>query len=122
MLSPAHLYAGGGAIILAIGFYALVADRNLIRKVLGLNVMGSGVFLVFVSLATRTGDRPDPVPHAMVLTGLVVAVSATALALALIRRLYRETGHLDWELPSPEDEEEAEKPTPPSSEETPHAH
>jgi len=121
MLGTAHLYACGGAIIIAIGFHALVADRNLLRKILGLNVMGSGVFLIFISLATRSAGRPDPVPHAMVLTGLVVAVSATALALALIRRLYRETGRLSWDLTAPEDDE-AGAPDPPPAEEDPHAH
>lgn len=98
-MSTATLYACGGATIIAIGFYAMIAYRNLIRKVMGLNVMGSGVFLILISMAVRTADgEPDPVPQAMVLTGLVVAVSATALALALIRRLHRETGRLDWEM------------------------
>jgi multicomponent Na+:H+ antiporter subunit C len=53
-----------------------------------LNVSGAGVFLVFVSLAYQGDSLPvDPIPHALVLTGLVVAISATALALALNRRL-----------------------------------
>ena len=43
--------------------------------------------------ARVAGDRPDPVPHAMVLTGIVVAVSATALALALACRIHQETGN-----------------------------
>ena len=52
------------------------------------NISGSGIFLVFVAIAYRGGDAtPDPLPHALVLTGIVVAVSATALALALGRRL-----------------------------------
>ncbi len=55
---------------------------------LSINVCGAGVFLVFVTLAYRGSELPpDPVPHALVLTGIVVAVSATALALALGRRL-----------------------------------
>jgi len=55
--------------------------------------MGSGVFLVLVALGARTpGASPDPVPHAMVITGIVVAVSATALALALMLRVRKETG------------------------------
>ena len=59
---------------------------------LAINVCGAGVFLVFVALAYRgPGLAPDPVPHALVLTGIVVAVSATALAVALGRRLAEST-------------------------------
>ncbi len=55
--------------------------------------MGSGAFLVLVGLAQRNGV-PDPVPQAMVLTGIVVAVAATALTLALLRRLQALTGEV----------------------------
>ncbi len=65
--------------------------------ILALNVMGSGVFLVLVALAKRTGNTaPDPVPHAMVITGIVVAVSATALALTLMLKLAAETGRAEF--------------------------
>lgn len=80
-------YALLGVALFCIGLGGLVVHRHLLRRVLALNVMGNGVFLVFVALANRAGDRPDPVPLAMVLTGLVVAVSATALALVLISRV-----------------------------------
>jgi len=71
-----------------IGLWALVLRAHLIRKVLALNVMGSGVFLVLVG----AGAAPDPVPQAMVITGIVVTVSATALALALVLRIDTATG------------------------------
>jgi multicomponent Na+:H+ antiporter subunit C len=87
------LYACCGAALFAIGFYGVVICPHLLRKIIALNLMGAGVFLVLIALAHRTsGGQPDPVPHAMVLTGIVVAVSATALALALLRRYHRETG------------------------------
>ncbi len=87
------LYAVAGVVLFGIGFHGILFCRNLVRKVLALNLMGAGIFLVFVALSTRApSGTPDPVPQAMVLTGIVVAVSATALMLALIRRLYRETG------------------------------
>lgn len=93
-MTYAFLYALCGVAVFGIGFHGVVVRRHLLRRLIAINLMGSGVFLVFVALAHRTpSGRPDPVPHAMVLTGVVVAVSATALALALIRRLYRETGH-----------------------------
>ena len=91
-MTAATLYALGGVALVAIGLYGLIVYDHLLRKVLALNVMGSGVFLVLVGLADRTGGPPDPVPHAMVLTGIVVAVSATAVALALAVRVKSLTG------------------------------
>jgi len=81
------LFACAGVMLLALGLHALVVQTHLLRKILAVNVMGSGVFLVLVGLAQRDGAA-DPVPQAMVLTGIVVAVSATALALVLMRRLF----------------------------------
>lgn len=90
-MTAAALYALCGMASFGIGFYAVVVHVHRLRKVLAVNVMGSGVFLVFVALAYRTPNAPsDPVPHAMVLTGVVVAVSATAVALSLIRRIHGE--------------------------------
>jgi multicomponent Na+:H+ antiporter subunit C len=83
--------------LVVMGLYALIVHAHLLRKVLALNVMSSGVFLVFIGLARRAPDEDvplaaDPVPQAMVLTGIVVAVAATGLALALIVRLRAVTG------------------------------
>ncbi len=84
-----------------IAIYGLITQRHLLRRILAVNVLGNSVFLLLVALARRDPDYVDPVPHAMVLTGIVIAVSATAFALVLARRYYSETGltHL------PEDEE-----------------
>lgn len=90
-MSQAHLYALSGVALVAIGLVGVLAHRHLVRRIIGLNVTGSGVFLVLVALAARSTPA-DPVPHALVLTGLVVGVSATALGLALAVRLQRETG------------------------------
>ena len=86
-MNIAFFYALTGVGLFTLGLYALIVYRHLLRKILAINVMGSGVFLVLVALAARTQDAPDPVPHAMVITGIVVAISATALALALMLRL-----------------------------------
>jgi multicomponent Na+:H+ antiporter subunit C len=92
-MTPSMLYAICGTVLFGVGFHGAMFCRHLLRKVMALNLTGSGVFLVLIALAARTpSGPPDPVPHAMVLTGIVVAISATALMLALIRRLYRETG------------------------------
>jgi len=92
-MSTAFLYALVGVGLFSLGLYALIVHAHLLRKILAINVMGSGVFLVLVALAKRTGDAPpDAVPQAMVITGIVVAVSATALALTLMLRLTAITG------------------------------
>ncbi len=97
-MSPAFLYALVGVGLFSLGLYALIIYPHLLRKILSINIMGSGVFLVLVALAARaarTGGTPDAVPHAMVITGIVVAVSATALALALMLRVKAETGRAE---------------------------
>ncbi len=87
------LYALAGVVLFATGLYALIAYSHLLRKILAINVSGSGVFLVLVATAHRVPNAPpDPIPHAMVLTGIVVAVSATALALAIACHLQKLTG------------------------------
>lgn len=94
-MSLALLYGLAGIALVAMGLYAALAARHVLRRLLGLNVFGSGVFMMLVALASRSvavAGGPDPVPHAMVLTGIVVAVSATALALALLRRMHRHDG------------------------------
>ncbi|EGV28192.1 NADH-ubiquinone oxidoreductase chain 4L [Thiorhodococcus drewsii AZ1] len=81
------LYGGAGVILFALGLWAFLVYEPLLRKLIALNIMGSGVFHLLIAIAERGALAPDPVPHAMVLTGIVVAVSATALALAMGRRL-----------------------------------
>jgi multicomponent Na+:H+ antiporter subunit C len=85
-VSAALLYAITGCALFALGLAGTLLLAEFLRRVLAFNVMGSGAFLVFVGLAQREGVA-DPVPQAMVLTGIVVAVAATALALALMQRL-----------------------------------
>jgi multicomponent Na+:H+ antiporter subunit C len=92
-VSRAQLFSLVGVALVVLGVHAAASRRHLIRKILALNVAGGGVFLLLVSLAWRNrAPAPDPIPHAMVLTGIVVAVSVTAFALSLVRRLYARTG------------------------------
>jgi multicomponent Na+:H+ antiporter subunit C len=89
-----YWYALIGAGLFSLGLYAVIVHAHLLRKILAINIMGSGVFLLLVALARRNlYALPDPVPHAMVITGIVVAVSATALALALMLKLAAESGY-----------------------------
>ena len=86
------LFALAGLGLLVIGAWGLVLRAHLIRKVLAINIMGSGAFLILVGAGAMGAGPVDPVPQAMVITGIVVAVSATALALALVLRLAHATG------------------------------
>lgn len=93
MTGLAGLYVATGIILFGMGFYALIVYPHLLRKILGMNVMGIGVFMVFVALAYRgVGQPTDPVPHALVITGIVVAVCATGLALTLATQIKLMTG------------------------------
>jgi multicomponent Na+:H+ antiporter subunit C len=81
------IYIALAAILFAMASHGLITSRHLLRKILALNILSSAVFLVLVGTA-QMADPLDPVPHAMVLTGIVVAVSTTAVALALLLQLY----------------------------------
>lgn len=94
-MSSAPLFAVVGAVLVALGVHAVLVRSHLFWKVLGANIMANGVFLVLIAgsrAADPTATAADPVPQAMVLTGIVVAVSATALALGLALRVKRQTG------------------------------
>ncbi len=91
------LYVLTAAALFGIGVYGLLVQTHLLRRILAVNVIGNAVFLLLTAWAVRDGQPPDPVPHAMVLTGIVIAVSATAFALALLRRYHRDTGCVSLE-------------------------
>lgn len=97
-MNTSILYSITGILIITVGLRGLVIYTHLLRKVLAINVMGTGIFMFLIALANRnTNGIPDPIPHAMVLTGIVVAVSATAFILALVVRLHAATGHTSFE-------------------------
>ncbi|WP_227133165.1 cation:proton antiporter subunit C [Halorubellus salinus] len=92
------------AVLVGVGLFVLVDDDNLVKKVIGLNIFQTGVFLFFVTSAYRadgkaplvTGPGPyvNPLPHVLILTAIVVGVAVTAVALALVVRIYGEYGTL----------------------------
>ncbi len=88
-----EIYSVASVSLFGLGLFGLIALPNILRKILSFNVLGVGIFLFLVATAQRDDPtQPDPVPQAMVLTGIVVAVSVTAFALALLQRLHGETG------------------------------
>ncbi len=84
------VYALTGSALIGIGFYGLIASSHLLRRVMAFNVIGSGIFLFLGAFASR-GGVPDPVPQALIITGIVVALSATALAVGLVVAHARES-------------------------------
>ncbi len=91
-MTIAAIFAICAATLIGIGAFGLVARTHLLRRIIAFNVLGSGVFLMFGALGNRDPAVSDPVPQAFVITGIVVALSATALAVSLIVRLFEETG------------------------------
>ena len=94
-MSSATWFGLCGAALAGLGVYGLIVHPQLLRKILAFNLLGAGVFLLFGTIARRgaaAGFGADPVPQALVITGIVVAFAATALALALLLRLVDETG------------------------------
>jgi multicomponent Na+:H+ antiporter subunit C len=94
-MSAATLYGLCSAALVGLGLYGMIVHPEPLRKVLGFNIIGGGVFLLLGVAARRgaaAGFGGDPVPQALVITGLVVAFAATALALALLRKLSGTTG------------------------------
>ena len=78
------IYSFTGIILFIFGFFALIICAQPLRKILGCNVMATGIFLFLVATSYRADAAAiDPVPQAMVLTGIVVSVSVTAVALVL---------------------------------------
>jgi multicomponent Na+:H+ antiporter subunit C len=104
-MTSLDLYTVAGALIFALGLHAVLVRGHLFWKVLAINVMGTGIFLVLLAAPARsTPGVADPVPQAMVLTGIVVAVAATALALGVALRVTARTGAPF--LPDPDDDRE----------------
>ena len=98
-------------ILFGIGFVTLLLQKNLIKKIIGLNIMDTSIFLFLAAKGYITGRSApivvdgvvrmeyyvNPLPSALVMTGIVVAVSITAFALALSLKLYKRYGTLDMD-------------------------
>jgi multicomponent Na+:H+ antiporter subunit C len=103
-MSAATLFGLCAAVLIGLGLYGLIVNPQPLRKILAFNVIGSGVFLLFGAIARRgaaAGMGGDPVPQALLITGIVVAFSATALAVALLLRLFDETGSVSLASEAP---------------------
>ena len=94
-MTTAAVFGLCGAAAAGLGLYGVVANPQPLRKILAFNLLSSGVFLLFGVVARRgsaSAFSGDPVPQALVITGIVVAAAGTALAVALLLRFFKATG------------------------------
>ena len=103
-------------ILMMIGFYAMIGKRNLVKKIVGLNIFQTSIILYFVSTAAKKGatipivahghggeavhavhaaQYVNPLPHVLMLTAIVVMVGTFGVALAFIIRIYRAYGTIE---------------------------
>ncbi|RFA31031.1 hypothetical protein CAI21_03400 [Alkalilimnicola ehrlichii] len=90
------VFALVGALLFAWGLFGLFAYRHLIRRIIAAKIATSAVFLLIIALARVPGQGvTDPVPQALVLTGIVISISLAAFALVLACRFIELTGESD---------------------------
>jgi multicomponent Na+:H+ antiporter subunit C len=101
-------------VLMMIGFYAMIGKGNLVKKLLGMNIFQTAIILFFVSTGVKKGGGipivnkyqalaggvdattvVNPLPHVLMLTAIVVGVSVTGVALAVLQRVYKEFGTLE---------------------------
>jgi multicomponent Na+:H+ antiporter subunit C len=88
-MTPGLVYGLAGLAVFAIGFFGALTLVEPLRRMLALKLCSVGAGFLLIAAAWREPPgMADPVPHALVITGIVVMISATAVALALIRRLH----------------------------------
>ena len=93
-------------VLMMIGFYILISRGNLVKKVIGLNIFQTSVFLLYLTMGKVLGGTPpilkdgfsvysNPLPSVLILTAIVVGVATTSLALALVVRIYEAYGTIE---------------------------
>ncbi len=93
-------------LMMMIGFYAMIGKKNLVKKLIGMNIFQTAIILYFVSIAVKSGATvpilinhafntavdpskyANPLPHVLMLTAIVVMVSTTGVALAIVKMIY----------------------------------
>ncbi|MBT8060487.1 MAG: cation:proton antiporter subunit C [Gammaproteobacteria bacterium] len=95
-------------VLLMIGFYAVVAKVNLVKKLIGLSIFQSAVFLLYITMSKVSGGTApifqkgvedqlfsNPLPQVLILTAIVVGISTTALGLGIVVRIKEEYGSIE---------------------------
>lgn len=92
--------------LMMLGLYMVIAQGNLIKKIIGLNIFQTSVFIFYISVGKVEGGAApilaegeslysNPLPHVLILTAIVVGIATTALALALVIRIKRAYGSVE---------------------------
>jgi multicomponent Na+:H+ antiporter subunit C len=90
-------------VLMMIGFYAMIGKKNLVKKLIGMNIFQTAIILYYISIGVKKGgtvpvlmegvpraaEYVNPLPHVLMLTAIVVSVSTTGVALAVILLIYR---------------------------------
>ena len=94
-------------VLMMIGFYIVISRRNLIKKVIGLSIFQTSVFLLYITIGKRSGGTApilqhgtfehytNPLPSVLILTAIVVGVATTSVALALTVRIHEAYGTVE---------------------------
>ncbi len=96
------------AALIVVGLYGMLVKRNLVKKLIGLNIMQTAIILLFISMSVRPGGTVpiiekgvadavymSPLPHVLMLTAIVVMVGTSGVAFALLIRIYDRFGTLE---------------------------
>lgn len=105
-------------VLMMTGLYTVISRGNLVKKIVGLNIFQTSVFILFISIGNVRGGTPpiltedavlysNPLPHVLILTAIVVGVATTAMGLALVVRIRELYGSIEEEEIHAQDEEEA---------------
>jgi multicomponent Na+:H+ antiporter subunit C len=106
-------------VLMMIGFYCVIARGNMVKKIIGLNIFQTSVFIFFISAGkVIDGSTPiledgvevysNPLPHVLILTAIVVGVAITAVGLALAVRINEAYGSIEDDLISDEEARDGE--------------
>ena len=108
-----HYAYAAAVLLMVIGLYAILVKRNLVKKLIGLNILQAAIILIWVASATRedatvpvleghgaghaidAAEYLNPLPHTLMLTAIVVGVATTGVAFALLISIFRRYGTLD---------------------------
>lgn len=106
LLQPLHAIHGAVVVPMVIGLYVVVARGNLIKKLIGLGIFQTSVYLLYIAPGKIAGGTApiiaeginvysNPLPHVLILTAIVVGVATLALGLALVVRIHEEYGTIE---------------------------
>jgi multicomponent Na+:H+ antiporter subunit C len=106
-------------VLMMTGFYVVIARDNLVKKIIGLNIFQTSVFILYITMGKVTGGTApiviedaqphlysNPLPHVLILTAIVVGVATTALGLALVVRIREAYGTIEEDEIHQQDEDQ----------------